>query len=348
MLEAIALMIEQTSPDYMRRAIAHFKRASAPVARRQAALEQAAASIYREAAELLRQRIAATPPEEWEKTDRLRAMQRRATRLMQEAGRRLNLIARRSWRDATRENLNRIETVNRGTGDVRGARFGAVSPEEAEATVRDVVKYMQDPLNRKEPLSTSIWDAHKGAPAEIRRQLQLGLLLGENGQQMGQRVYQYLADPKGTSRQLGTVRALRTRARKARDAGEKDKAARLFQSAREKQATLPAGQGRGVYRSPARNAMRLVRGEFKAAERASTISYAKTHRWVGGIRWVLSRAHPEPDVCDPLVGVYTPSTLPEVPHPHCLCGFLLVPKRRIEEENLKFDSPPLEYAPLAA
>ena len=341
-------IFEQAGGDWMANALRRFAVANSPAVRAQMDLERRAGEIYRAAAGELGQRISATDPKEWEKVSQLRALRRRSTSLLRTSSAEMERLVRSAWREATRENLARIERFNRSMGDISGARFGALDSEDAQAMVRSVVRYMQDPINADAPLSDRVWGISSRAPREILRQTQLGLLLGENGQQIGQRVQQYLADPKGTSRQMGTIRALRTKARKARAEGDTKRAKRLFASARERQAALPAGQGPGVYRSPARNAMRLVRGEFKRAERQAAVQYAKARPWVGGIRWVLSRAHPEPDVCDGLVGVYTPETLPDVPHPNDLCSFLLVPKRRMKAENVQFSEPSKEFVALPA
>lgn len=85
--------------------------------------------------------------------------------------------------------------------------------------------------------------------------------------------------------------------------------------------------GRGVYRSPWKNVMRVIRTETNRAFREGAQLYAQGKTWAKGMRFNLSDAHPEPDVCDDLAnhdsglgpGVYPVGQAPTSPHPHCLC-----------------------------
>ncbi|HEY6019108.1 MAG TPA: hypothetical protein VIY48_04185 [Candidatus Paceibacterota bacterium] len=88
--------------------------------------------------------------------------------------------------------------------------------------------------------------------------------------------------------------------------------------------------GRGVYRSAWKNALRVIRTETNRAFRKAQAGFAKGETWVKGVRWVLSGAHPEADVCDDIAnaddyglgpGVYPAEAIPDSGHPQCLCHY---------------------------
>lgn len=83
--------------------------------------------------------------------------------------------------------------------------------------------------------------------------------------------------------------------------------------------TVQVNPGRGVYRSPAKNAMRLVRNE-------NNLAYANAdyERWqmietAVGIEVRLSNRHPEYDICDSMKGKYPKTFKFTLWHPNCLC-----------------------------
>lgn len=55
--------------------------------------------------------------------------------------------------------------------------------------------------------------------------------------------------------------------------------------------------GRGVYRSAWKNVQRVLRTESNRAFREAASIYAKDKIWAVGVRWTLSAAHPEWDIC---------------------------------------------------
>ena len=67
---------------------------------------------------------------------------------------------------------------------------------------------------------------------------------------------------------------------------------------------------------------RTLRATAHKIEQDLAIHYAKERQVK--IRWSLSGAHGKPDICDELVGEYTPSNLPRPPHPFCRCEFQLL------------------------
>jgi len=91
--------------------------------------------------------------------------------------------------------------------------------------------------------------------------------------------------------------------------------------------------GRGVYKSAAKNAQRVLRTELHRAYRNAAVQYVKQMPWAEGMQWMLSDAHPEMDICDDLAssdvgygpGVYTPDAFPDIPHAQCICFWVAVP-----------------------
>ena len=85
--------------------------------------------------------------------------------------------------------------------------------------------------------------------------------------------------------------------------------------------------GRGVYRSAWKNVRRVLRTETNRAFRKGTAVYAKNVTWARGLKWNLSAAHPEMDICDYYAsddqgmgpGVWSVESVPDSAHPHCLC-----------------------------
>ncbi|HRQ17711.1 MAG TPA: hypothetical protein PL085_11585 [Agriterribacter sp.] len=80
-----------------------------------------------------------------------------------------------------------------------------------------------------------------------------------------------------------------------------------------------AAPGKGVYKSPQKNAERLTRSEINLA-----YANADTQRWaqqwfVIGIEVKLSNAHPKYDLCDEMKGKYPKDFSFQKWHPNCLC-----------------------------
>lgn len=67
-------------------------------------------------------------------------------------------------------------------------------------------------------------------------------------------------------------------------------------------------------------AFRLARTEINNAYKTSQEQRYKDEPWTSGMRWHLSRSHPEPDECDRYAahGVYAFGERPQS-HPNCLC-----------------------------
>nr|BDD48421.1 hypothetical protein 2 [Bacillales bacterium] len=78
-------------------------------------------------------------------------------------------------------------------------------------------------------------------------------------------------------------------------------------------------------------ALRIARTETTAAFGEGTILGSRVSPSYEGVKWILSRSHPEYDICDELAGIYDPEEEPSYPaHPNCLC--ILVPIHTQPEE----------------
>lgn len=81
-------------------------------------------------------------------------------------------------------------------------------------------------------------------------------------------------------------------------------------------------------------ALRLARTEMTAAYGEGVLVAAKVNPATQGIKYILSKSHPKPDICDTItgtdnyglgIGVYPIDSAPSYPfHPHCLCIVLTV------------------------
>jgi hypothetical protein len=255
---------------------------------------------------------------------KLLRLQRRVDALLRDAARELEAATRRAWRTGARDSIRQNQRFLARIPGLEVINFGAITEEEERQIIADTVKWLNDPLTQGVRFSDKVWLSNRNVTANVMRQVQFGAIDGLGVAEIGRQVNRYLADPEGTARQAGVIAGLRTRARKARDEGDAERAKRLFDAAKERELQLPPATP-GVYRSPAKNAERLIRTEFAKATQRSIEEYGKGRSWAVGVSWNLSGSHPEPDVCDPFVGIYHIGDLPSVPHPNCLCYWVLVP-----------------------
>lgn len=74
-------------------------------------------------------------------------------------------------------------------------------------------------------------------------------------------------------------------------------------------------------------ALRLGRTEINNAAHASALARMRGKPWVRTVDWNLSGSHPRDDICDDLerASPYTPESVPEKPHPQCLCTITATP-----------------------
>lgn len=98
--------------------------------------------------------------------------------------------------------------------------------------------------------------------------------------------------------------------------------------------------GRGVYKSSAKNAMRVARTETNMAYRKADNERWKRMDFVLGQRIQLSNSHPMKDICDTLAGDYPKEFVFEGWHPQCFC--FVTPILMDEDEMAKMSDAFLE------
>ena len=156
---------------------------------------------------------------------------------------------------------------------------------------------------------------------------------------LSQRVWKYVGDIKetielGIDVGLGEGRSAQQLSRDLRECLQEPN--RLFRRVRDKYGNLQLSRaarlyhpGQGVYRSSAKNAMRLARTEVNMAYREAEFLRWQQLDFVVGFRVMLSNNHtvldskgkPQPlvDICDDLAGDYPKTFRFEGWHPQCRC-----------------------------
>ena len=159
------------------------------------------------------------------------------------------------------------------------------------------------------------------------------------GLDLSQRVWKYVGDIKDTIElgidvALGEGRSAQQLSRDLRECLQEPN--RLFRRVRDKYGNLQLSKaarlyhpGQGVYRSSAKNAMRLARTEVNMAYREAEYLRWQQLDFVVGFRVMLSNNHtildskgkPQPlvDICDDLAGDYPKTFRFEGWHPQCRC-----------------------------
>jgi hypothetical protein len=146
-------------------------------------------------------------------------------------------------------------------------------------------------------LSDRVWNQLDNYKVEMETALGVGVSEGRSAAEMASDLKRYLNEPD-----------------------------RLFRKVRQDDGTLKLSRaarnyhpGQGVNRSSFQNALRVAATETNMAYRSADWERWQTLPFVIGIEIVLSRNHPEFDICDFLVGRYPKSYKHVGFHPKCLC-----------------------------
>ena len=172
-------------------------------------------------------------------------------------------------------------------------------------------------------LSDRVWQASRQLRDEMEVALTVGMGSGESAASMSRAVRQCLNDPDLMFR--------RFRYKKGEDEngnpiyGKKWKKKVIVDGKTkwidyDKDSYIPKGAGghsRGVYKSAAKNAMRVARTETNMAYRRADYERWQKMDFVLGIRIELSNQHPIPDICDDMQGDYPKTFYFSGFHPHC-------------------------------
>ena len=170
-------------------------------------------------------------------------------------------------------------------------------------------------------LSDKVWQYTGQYKQELEMALDVGIGEGKSAQALSREVRKYLKQPNMLFRKV------------------RDKHGVLHLSKRAK-AYHP---GRGVYRSSAKNALRMVATETNIAYRSADYLNTKSSPWIVVIRIVLSNNHtckdsqgvaqPFTDICDKLAGRYPKDFKFTGWHPNCRCHIEYIHKTDAEVER---------------
>lgn len=184
-------------------------------------------------------------------------------------------------------------------------------------------------------LSDRVWKSVRQLRDEMEVAMTVSMGEGKSASAMSREVRQYLNDPD--------LMFKRFRYKKGEDAegnpiyGRKWKK-RVKDEATGKYKWIDYDRdsyktGAGVYKSSAKNAMRLTRTETNIAYRRADHERWQQMDFVLGQRVQLSKNHPKPDICDKLQGDYPKEFVFDGWHPQCFC--FVTPILVDEEEMAK-------------
>ncbi|MCC8072377.1 MAG: hypothetical protein LIO90_11335 [Bacteroidales bacterium] len=187
-------------------------------------------------------------------------------------------------------------------------------------------------INRSERgmnLSDRVWKSVRQQREELEAALTVSMGEGSSAQDISRRVRQYLNDPDLMFRRLRyKVKETEVKDDEGNVIGKKIEWSRKWKKAyRDEEGRLRFKDydkddykvGRGVYKSAARNAMRLARTETNMAYRNAEHERWQRMDFVVGQRVQLSAKHPVYDICDELAGDYPKDFRFEGWHPQCFC-----------------------------
>lgn len=191
---------------------------------------------------------------------------------------------------------------------------------------------MQAFINRSEKglnLSDRVWKAVRQLREEMEVAITISVGEGQSAQKISQSVRQYLNDPDLMFRRFRY---------KAGEEIEYDEDGNeigkkiIWGRKWKKRIKKPDGTygwidydrdeyktGAGVYKSSAKNAMRVARTETNIAYRRADHERWQTMDFVLGQRVSMSKDHPKKDICDKLAGDYPKDFVFDGWHPQCFC-----------------------------
>ena len=214
--------------------------------------------------------------------------------------------------------------------DSAGAQIRSVFPALSAAQISEQLRKLansnakasfEQRRKRGLGLSDKVWQYTGQYKQELEMALDIGIGEGKSAQALSREVRRYLKQPNMLFRKV------------------RDKHGVLHLSKRAK-AYHP---GRGVYRSSAKNALRMVATETNIAYRSADYLNTQASPWIVGIRIVLSNNHtckdsqgvaqPFTDICDKLAGRYPKDFKFTGWHPNCRCHIEYIHKTDAEVER---------------
>ena len=225
---------------------------------------------------------------------------------------------------------NGVDAEYELTKDSAGAQIRSVFPALSAAQISEQLRRLansnakaafEQRRKRGLGLSDKVWQYMGQYKQELEMALDIGIGEGKSAQALSREVRRYLKQPNMLFRKV------------------RDKHGVLHLSKRAK-AYHP---GRGVYRSSAKNALRMVATETNIAYRSADYLNTKASPWIVGIRIVLSNNHtckdsqgvaqPFTDICDKLAGRYPKDFKFTGWHPNCRCHIEYIHKTDAEVER---------------
>lgn len=214
--------------------------------------------------------------------------------------------------------------------DSAGAQIRSVFPALSAAQISEQLRILansnakaafEQRRKRGLGLSDKVWQYTGQYKQELEMALDIGIGEGKSAHALSREVRKYLRQPNMLFRKV------------------RDKHGVLHLSKRAK-AYHP---GRGVYRSSAKNALRMVATETNIAYRSADYLNTTASPWIVGIRIVLSNNHtckdsqgvaqPFTDICDKLAGRYPKDFKFTGWHPNCRCHIEYIHKTDAEVER---------------
>lgn len=194
--------------------------------------------------------------------------------------------------DKANEACNELVATHFGKEILSDKRFAGWFERNTEA--------MEAFISRKEAglnLSDRVWKPVTQLRSEMELAMTIAIGEGESASQISRLVRQYLNNPD-----------------------------KLFRRVRDKKGNLKLSKaakayhpGQGVYRSSAKNAMRIARSETNIAYRQADNTRWQQMDFILGQEINLSRSHPVTDICDTLKGRYPKDFVFTGWHPQCFC-----------------------------
>jgi hypothetical protein len=190
-------------------------------------------------------------------------------------------------------------TVNDGLVDKYFAKSGLSKEQLSKYYDRNLnaLAAYQKRVDGGVTLSDRVWKYTNQFKNEIELAVSVGIGEGRSASEVSRDVRQYLQQPD-----------------------------KLFHRVRNKYGELVLSKaakayhpGQGVYRSSYKNALRLTRTEINMSFHNADYERWNTLNFVAGYRVVLSKAHPEYDICDELQGEYPKTFAFWGWHVQCMC-----------------------------
>ena len=184
-------------------------------------------------------------------------------------------------------------------------------------------------------LSDRIWKTVRQLREEMEVAMTVAIGEGQSASQMSRKVREYLNDPDLMFRRFRykDEKGKWRRKWKKRIKDEKTGKYRWIDYDRDDYKT-----GAGVYKSSAKNAMRVTRTETNIAYRRADNERWQQMDFVLGQKIQLSKNHPMRDICDKLQGIYPKDFVFDGWHPQCFCFVtpVLVDEDEMEKMNEAF------------